>query len=65
MARADGKGKEQTVFTASELQEGVKNILDRVQFKGETVFVMRWNQPAAKLVPLSDAERAKLEESAA
>lgn len=64
MRRTDGKGKEQTVFTASELQEGVKNILDRVQFKGETLFVTRWNQPAAKLVPLTPADLARLEGAA-
>lgn len=65
MKKADGKSKERTTFTTSELQESIREALDRVQFKGERIFVTRWGRPAAVLAPLSPAEIARLEESAA
>lgn len=65
MKQPAAKGKEQTTFTASDLQEGVKDILDRVQFKGERLIVTRWGRPAAALSPLSPEEIEALEESAA
>lgn len=60
MKRADGKGKTQTVFTASDLQEGVREILDRVQFGGERLYLTRWGRPAAVLAPLSAADLERL-----
>lgn len=62
MKRTGAKGK-QTV-TTSQLQDGLREALDRVQFGGETLYVTRWDRPAAKLTPLSAADLAKLEEVA-
>lgn len=59
MRRTDEKGKARALFTASELQESVREAIDRVQFGGEQLVITRWGRPAAMLVPLSPADVAK------